>query len=78
MFVDHAGDTLAVRDPASGGIRPAYLFVAVPGAGNYTYAEAAWTRDLMTMKLHPLPPLAALPFGALWLVKCTSRRMLRS
>src|SRR5579863_9715429 len=39
-FVDHAGDTLQVIDPANGQSRPAYVFVAVLGASNYTYAEA--------------------------------------
>jgi transposase len=46
MFVDHAGDTVAVTDPATGQTRSAYLFVAVLGASNYTYAEATWTRSL--------------------------------
>jgi transposase len=46
MFVDHAGDRIAVTDSQTGQSRPAYLFVAVLGASNYTYAEATWTRDL--------------------------------
>ena len=45
-FVDHAGDTIEVIDPATGQSRPAYVFVAVLGASNYTYAEATWTRGL--------------------------------
>jgi len=45
-FVDHAGDTLQVIDPATGQKRPACVFVAVLGASNYTYAEATWTRGL--------------------------------
>jgi len=45
-FVDHAGDTIGVIDPATGQMQPAYLFVAVLGASNYTYAEATWTRSL--------------------------------
>jgi len=45
-FVDHAGDTIQVIDPATGQSRPAYVFVAVLGASNYTYAEATWTRSL--------------------------------
>ena len=45
-FVDHAGDSIAVIDPSSGQRRPAYVFVAVLGASNYTYAEATWTRGL--------------------------------
>jgi transposase len=46
MFVDHAGDTIEVTNPHTGETRPAYIFVAVLGASNYTYAEATWTRDL--------------------------------
>ena len=45
-FVDHAGDTIAIINPADGEIRPAFVFVAVLGASNYTYAEATWTRGL--------------------------------
>jgi transposase len=45
-FVDHAGDTIPVIDPATGQMRPAYVFVAVLGASNYTFAEATWTRAL--------------------------------
>src|ERR1022692_1224011 len=45
-FVDHAGDTVNVIDPATGQHYPAYIFVAVLGASNYTYAEATWTRSL--------------------------------
>jgi transposase len=46
MFVDHAGDTIDIVNPATGETRAAYIFVAVLGASNYTYAEATWTRDL--------------------------------
>jgi transposase len=46
MFVDHAGDTIDIIHPATGESRVAYIFVAVLGASNYTYAEATWTRDL--------------------------------
>jgi transposase len=45
-FVDHAGDTMTVIDPDTGKPKTAYLFVAVLGASNYTYAEATWTRGL--------------------------------
>jgi transposase len=41
LFVDWAGDTIPIYDPATGQARPAQLFVAVLGASNYTYAEAA-------------------------------------
>jgi transposase len=45
-FVDHAGDTIPVIDSSTGQTRAAYVFVAVLGARNYTYAEATWTRAL--------------------------------
>lgn len=45
-FVDHVGDTIPVIDPSTGEQRPAYVFVAVLGASNYTFAEATWTRSL--------------------------------
>ena len=45
LFVDWAGDTLRVVDPASGEVHPAYLFLAVLGASNYTYAEASLSQD---------------------------------
>jgi transposase len=40
MFVDWAGQTVALKDPRGEGEKKAYLFVAVLGASNYTYAEA--------------------------------------
>jgi transposase len=40
LFVDFAGQTIAVVDPDSGEVWQAQLFVAVLGASNYTYAEA--------------------------------------
>ena len=46
MFVDYAGDTIGVVDPATGALRAAQIFVAVLGASNYTYAEATWSQDL--------------------------------
>jgi transposase len=42
LFVDYAGQTVPVVDPASGEIRRAQIFVAVLGASNYTYACATW------------------------------------
>ena len=41
LFVDWAGDTIPIYDPSTGEAHPAQLFVAVLGASNYTYAEAA-------------------------------------
>lgn len=43
MFVDWAGATIPVCDPATGRAWPASLFVSVLGLSSYTYAEA--TRD---------------------------------
>ncbi len=42
LFVDYAGQTVAVVDALSGEIRRAQVFVAVLGASNYTYACATW------------------------------------
>lgn len=46
LFLDWAGDTLPLTDPATGEVRPCYLFVAVLGASNYTYAEPSLSQDL--------------------------------
>ena len=46
LFVDWAGDTIAVFDAASGVEHRARIFVAALGASNYTYAEARWTETL--------------------------------
>jgi len=46
LFVDYAGETVAVVDPKSGETRQAQIFVASLGASNYTFAEATWSQDL--------------------------------
>ncbi|MFQ5598883.1 MAG: IS21 family transposase, partial [Nitrospiria bacterium] len=46
LFVDYAGQTIPVSDPDTGEIRAAQIFVAVLGASNYTYAEAAYSQEL--------------------------------
>jgi len=46
LFVDYAGHTIDVNDPATGEVRTAQLFVATLGASNYTFAEATWTQYL--------------------------------
>ena len=46
LFVDWAGDTIPVFDPATGRERRAHIFVAALGASNYTYAEARWSEML--------------------------------
>ncbi|MFM9942545.1 MAG: IS21 family transposase [Hyphomicrobiaceae bacterium] len=46
LFVDWAGDTIGVVDPATGEEHRARIFVAALGASNFTYAEARWTETL--------------------------------
>ena len=40
LFIDYAGPTLPVVDPATGEVSRAHIFVAALGASNYTYACA--------------------------------------
>lgn len=42
LFVDYAGQTVAVIDRLTGEVRQAQVFVAVLGASNYTWACATW------------------------------------
>ena len=46
LFVDFAGQTIPITNPATGEITEAQLFVAVLGASNYTYAEALPSQEL--------------------------------
>jgi len=46
LFVDYAGDTIPVTDPAYEDLRVAQIFVAVLGASSYTYAEAQPSQEL--------------------------------
>ena len=46
LFVDWAGDTIPIIDPATGEVHAAHLFVAVLGASSYTFAAARWTETL--------------------------------
>jgi transposase len=46
LFLDYAGDTVPIHDAKGGPDRPAFIFVAVLGASNYTYAEATWSQGL--------------------------------
>jgi len=46
MFVDYCGQTMPLREPKTGEMRDAQIFVAVLGASNYTYVEACWTQSL--------------------------------
>ena len=46
LFVDYAGQTVAIDDAASGEWREAVIFVAVLGASSFFYAEASWGQDV--------------------------------
>lgn len=46
LFVDYAGQTIPIIDPATGEITQAQIFIAALGASSYTYAEASATQDL--------------------------------
>jgi transposase len=46
MFLDYAGATIPIHDPATGEIHPAAVFVAVLGTSSYTFAEATAGQDL--------------------------------
>lgn len=46
LFVDYAGQTVALTDPRTGQITPAQIFVATLGASSYTYAEATLTQSV--------------------------------
>jgi transposase len=46
LFVDYAGQTIPVVDPATGTVREAQLFLAVLGASSYIFAEPTWTQSL--------------------------------
>ena len=46
LFVDYAGQTVAIVDGRTGEARSAQVFVATLGASSYTYAEATWTQSL--------------------------------
>lgn len=46
VFVDYAGQTMPVVDPATGEVRAAQIFVAALGASHYLYVEATWTQSL--------------------------------
>jgi len=46
LFVDYAGQTIPVTDPATGKTQAAYLFLATLGASSYTFAWASLSREL--------------------------------
>jgi len=45
-FIDYAGQTVPIVDPATGECYPAQIFVAVLGASSYTFAEATRSQSL--------------------------------
>jgi transposase len=64
LFVDWAGDTVAVIDPASGEERRAHIFVAALGASNFTYAEARWSEglaDWIAAHVHAFAAIGGVP-----------------
>jgi transposase len=64
LFVDFAGDTIAVNEPVTGQLQPAHLFVAALGASNYTYAEARWSQglaDWIGLHVNALTALGGVP-----------------
>lgn len=46
LFVDYAGTTIPVWDPASKTVREAQLFVGALGASNLVFADVTWTQTL--------------------------------
>ncbi len=64
LFVDWAGDTIAVVDPASGAERRARIFVAALGASNFTYAEGRWSEmlpDWIAAHVHAFAAIGGVP-----------------
>jgi transposase len=64
LFVDYAGDTVAVVDRSTGEIRQAQIFVAVLGASNFTYAQATWTQglcDFVAAHVHAFEAIGGVP-----------------
>jgi transposase len=64
LFVDYAGDTIAIHNPATGETTPAYLFVATLGASNYSYVEAVLSRELpswIRSHIHAFEYLGCIP-----------------
>lgn len=66
VLVDFAGQTVPVVDSSTGEIREAYVFVAVLGASNYTYAEAAWSQELVGSALTAVPLSSSVGYPRSW------------
>ena len=64
LFVDWAGDTVALTDAASGKEHRAHVFVAALGASNFTYAEARWGEtlaDWIAAHVHAFAAIGGVP-----------------
>jgi transposase len=46
MFVDYSGHTMEIKNPQTGKMQKAEIFVAVLGASDYAYAEASLSQSL--------------------------------
>jgi transposase len=46
LFTDYAGDTLKLTNPRTGELKDVYIFVAVLGASNCTFAEGVTSLDV--------------------------------
>ena len=55
MFVDFAGQTVDIQDPKTSVVKPAQIFIAVLGASNYAFVQAAFSQELQNwIHLHCL------------------------
>jgi transposase len=64
LFIDYAGQTVALVDRSTGEITEAQIFLATLGASNYTYAEATAAQDLpswITSHIHAFEFFGGVP-----------------
>jgi transposase len=65
LFLDYAGQTVPIIDPATGQIHEAQIFIAALGASNYTFAEATLGQDLpswIRSHVHAFEFLGGVPY----------------
>ena len=65
LFLDYAGQTVPIIDPATGEIHEAQVFIAALGASNYTFAEATLGQDLpswIRSHVHAFEFLGGVPY----------------
>jgi len=65
LFLDYAGQTVPIIDPATGQIHEAQIFIAALGASNYTFAEATVGQDLpswIRSHVHAFEFLGGVPY----------------